>query len=181
MIEAARVEAADGEWVFRTQTGQFDATLARKQVVAVNAMAVAMQARNLRRMTDRALALIEARLAALMPANPRGRPPQPAGKPDGQPAGSDAAEPGRLSVAACRRRRRPDTELRAWAGDPFPAANVLRRRLLACAVLNQTPRGAVDLVQVDVHLAQHGHDLIAPLGDQAFEYGALEPPAFQVL
>ena len=28
------------------------------------------------------------------------------------------------------RRSRPDTELRAWAGDPFPAANVLRRRLL---------------------------------------------------
>ena len=80
--------------------GAFDAALARRQVVAVNAMAVAMQARNLRRVTDRALALIEARLAALMPANPPGRPPQPAGKPDGQPAGSDAAEPDRLQTAA---------------------------------------------------------------------------------
>ena len=79
--------------------GAFDAALARRQVVAVNAMAVAMQARNLRRVTDRALALIEARLAALMPANPPGRPPQPAGKPDGQPAGSDAAEPGRVQAA----------------------------------------------------------------------------------
>ncbi len=59
-----------------------------------------MQARNLRRVTDRALALIEARLAALMAANPPGRPPQPAGKPDGQPAGSDAAEPDRLQTAA---------------------------------------------------------------------------------
>ena len=29
------------------------------------------------------------------------------------------------------RRSRPDTELRAWAGDPFRAASVLRRRLLA--------------------------------------------------
>ena len=80
--------------------GAFDAALARKQVVAVNAMAVAMQARNLRRVTDRALTLIEARLAALMPANPPGRPPQPAGKPDGQPAGSDAAEPDRVQAAA---------------------------------------------------------------------------------
>ena len=43
-------------------------------------MAVAMQARNLRRVTDRALTLIEARLAVLMPANPPGRPPQPAGE-----------------------------------------------------------------------------------------------------
>ncbi len=80
--------------------GAFDAALARRQVVAVNAMAVAMQARNLRRVTDRALALIEARLAVLMPANPPGRPPQPAGKPDGQLAGSDAAEPEREQTAA---------------------------------------------------------------------------------
>ena len=80
--------------------GAFDAALARRQVVAVNAMAVAMQARNLRRVTDRALALIEARLAALMPANPPGRPPQPAGKPDGQPAGSDARETDRVQPAA---------------------------------------------------------------------------------
>ena len=79
--------------------GAFDAALARRQVVAVNAMAVAMQARNLRRVTDRALALVEARLAALMPANPPGRPPQPAAKPDGQPAGSDAAEPDRVQTA----------------------------------------------------------------------------------
>ncbi len=68
-----------------------------------------MQARNLRRVTDRALALIEARLAALMPAYPPGRPPQPAGKPDGQPAGSDAAEPGRVQGgdAVARRPVRP--------------------------------------------------------------------------
>ena len=59
--------------------GAFDAAVARQQVVAVNAVAVAMEARNLRRVTDRALALIEARLAALMPANPPGRPPQLAG------------------------------------------------------------------------------------------------------
>ena len=80
--------------------GAFDAALARKQVVAGNAMAVAMQARNLRRVTDRALALIEARLAALMPANPPGRPPQPVEKPDGQLAGSDAGEPDRVQTAA---------------------------------------------------------------------------------
>ena len=80
--------------------GAFDAALARKQVVAVNAMPVAMQARNLRRVTDRALALIEARLAALMPANPPGRPPQPVEKPDGQLAGSDAGEPDRVQTAA---------------------------------------------------------------------------------
>ncbi len=80
--------------------GAFDAAVARQQVVAVNAVAVAMQARNLRRVTDRALALIEARLAALMPANPPGRPPQLAGKPDGQLAGFDAGQPDRAPSAA---------------------------------------------------------------------------------
>ena len=69
---------ADIERRVEALPGAFDAALARQQVVAVNAVAVAMQARNLRRVTDRALALIEARLAVLMPANPpavpRGRP-----------------------------------------------------------------------------------------------------------
>ena len=58
-----------------------------------------MQARNLRRMTDRALALIDARLAVLIPANPPGRPPRPGGKPDGQLAGLDGA-PDRAPSAA---------------------------------------------------------------------------------
>ena len=80
--------------------GAFEVALARKQVVAVNAVAVAMQAHNLRRVTERALALIEARLAALIPANPPGRPPQPVGKPDGQPAGFDAREPDRGQPSA---------------------------------------------------------------------------------
>ena len=34
-----------------------------------------------------------------MPADPAGRPSQPVGKPDGQPAGSDAAEPDRVQAA----------------------------------------------------------------------------------
>ncbi len=91
---------ADIERRVEALPGAFDAALARQQVVAVNAVAVAMQARNLRRITDRALALIEARLAALMPANPTGRPPRPAGKPDGQLAGFDAGAPDRAPSAA---------------------------------------------------------------------------------
>ena len=91
---------ADIERRVEALPGAFDAALARQQVVAVNAVAVAMQARNLRRVTDRALALIEARLAVLMPANPPGRPPRPAGKPDGQLAGFDAREPDRAPSAA---------------------------------------------------------------------------------
>ena len=82
--------------------GAFDAALARKQVVAGNAMAVAMQARNLRRVTDRALALIEARLAALMPANPPGRPPR--SRPGNLTVNRQVPMPENLT--ACRRRRR---------------------------------------------------------------------------
>ena len=90
---------ADIERRVEALPGAFDAALARQQVVAVNAVAVAMQARNLRRVTDRALALIEARLAALMPANPPGRPPRPVGEPDGQLAGTDAGAPDRAPSA----------------------------------------------------------------------------------
>ena len=96
---------ADIERRVEALPGAFDAALARQQVVAVNAVAVAMQARNLRRITDRALALIEARLAALMPANPTGRPPRPAGKPDGQLAGFDARAPDRALLGGDARRR----------------------------------------------------------------------------
>ena len=81
--------------------GAFDAALARKQVVAVNAMAVAMQARNLRRVTDRALTLIEARLAALMPANPPGR---PRSRPGNLTVNRQVPMPQNLT--ACKRRRR---------------------------------------------------------------------------
>jgi len=91
---------ADIERRVEALPGAFDAAVARRQVVAVNAAAVAMQARNLRRVTDRALALIEARLAVLMPANPPGRPPRPAGEPDDQLAGSDAGAPDRAPSAA---------------------------------------------------------------------------------
>ena len=91
---------ADIERRVEALPGAFDAAVARRQVVAVNAAAVAMQARNLRRVTDRALALIEARLAVLMPANPPGRPRQPGGEPDGQLAGSDAGAPDRAPSAA---------------------------------------------------------------------------------
>ncbi len=131
---------ADIERRVEALPGAFDAALARQQVVAVNAVAVAMQARNLRRITDRALALIEARLAALMPANPTGRPPRPAGKPDGQLAGFDAGQPDRAPSAATPTDARgassppadkPDGQLAdSGAGEadrvPLPSARTMR-------------------------------------------------------
>ena len=132
---------ADIERRVEALPGAFDAALARQQVVAVNAVAVAMQARNLRRVTDRALALIEARLAALMPANPSGRPPRPVGKPDGQLAGSDAGEPEDRAPSAARPAEtsggssppagKPDGQLAgfdAGAPDrvPLPSARTMR-------------------------------------------------------
>ena len=43
-------------------------------------------------------------------------------------------QPPKNPPRAADRRSRPDTELRAWAGDPFLAANVLRRRLLVSRI-----------------------------------------------
>lgn len=132
---------ADIERRVEALPGAFDAAVARQQqVVAVNAVAVAMQARNLRRITDRALALIEARLAALMPANPTGRPPRPADKPDGQLAGFDAGAPDRApsaatpaetSVGSPQAVDKPDGQLAdSGAGEadrvPLPSARTMR-------------------------------------------------------
>ena len=103
--------------------GACEAALAREQVLAVNAVAVIRQAQNLRRVTDRALALIEARLAALIPANPPGRPPQPVGKPDGQPAGFDAREPDRGQLPSARTMR----DIRAAHPDPADKHALLER------------------------------------------------------
>jgi len=108
--------------------GAFDAALARRQVVAVNVVAVAMQARHLRRVTDRALALIEARLAALIPANPPGRPPRPAGKPDGQLAGFDAGQPDRAPSAA----RPAETYEAVWVSGGQVSADSDSSRTVHC-------------------------------------------------
>ena len=122
---------ADIERRVEALLGAFDAALARQQVAAINAVAVAMQARNLRRVTDRALALIEARLAMLMPANPPGRPPRPGGKPDGQLAGLDgapdrapsAARPADAPGATSRPGGKPDGQLAGSdAGEPSEPA-----------------------------------------------------------
>jgi hypothetical protein len=131
---------ADIERRVQALPGAFDAAVARQQVVAVNAVAAAMRAHNLRRVTDRALALIEARLAALMPANPPGRPPRPAGKSDGQLAGSRAGEPDRAPSAAkpadapggsSQPVGKPDGQLAgSCAGEPdrvpLPSARIMR-------------------------------------------------------
>ena len=127
--------------------GAFDAALARQQVVAVNAVAVAMQARNLRRVTDRALALIEARLAALMPANPPGRPRRPVGKPDGQPAGSAAREPDRVQLPSARTMR----DIRAAHPDPADK-HALRERM--DRVENRGARVSRRALTAEVHREQ---------------------------
>ena len=76
-------------------------------------------------------------------------------------------QPPKIHPARPTGEARPDTELRAWACDPFRAASVLRRRLLASQQLSR--ESAVDDGR------KEGIEFNSGLGLHAFQVNLLGP------